>query len=44
MNHWPFVIASYVIVLLGTALVIAGSYLAMRKAEAKADKLKSVRK
>lgn len=44
MNHWPFVIASYVIVLLGTAGVMAGSYIAMRKSEAKAEKLKSVRK
>lgn len=44
MNHWPFVIASYVIVLAGTAMVVAGSYLSMRKSEAKADKLKSTRK
>ena len=44
MNHWPFVIASYVIVLLGTAIVIAGSYVSMRKSEAKADKLKSAKK
>ncbi|WP_123906359.1 MULTISPECIES: heme exporter protein CcmD [Sphingomonadaceae] len=39
MNHLPFVIASYAFVLLGTALVVAHSYLAMRKAEAKADQL-----
>ena len=44
MNHWPFVIASYVIVLFGTGLVIAGSYFAMRKSEAKANKLKSAKK
>ncbi|GAA0479916.1 hypothetical protein GCM10009096_22350 [Parasphingorhabdus litoris] len=44
MNHWPFVIASYAIVLLGTAAVIAGSYVAMRKSEAKADQLKKARK
>ncbi len=39
MNHWPFVFASYAFVLLGTALVVAHSYMAMRKAEAKADQL-----
>lgn len=39
MNHWPFVIASYAIVLLGTAIVVAGSYVAMRKSEAKAKQL-----
>ncbi|WP_337658390.1 hypothetical protein [Sphingorhabdus sp. Alg231-15] len=44
MNHWPFVIASYVIVLVGTAVVIAGSYFAMLESEAKADKLKRPRK
>lgn len=44
MNHWPFVIASYAIVLLGTAIVIAGSYAAMRKSEAKAEQLKKARK
>jgi len=41
MNHWPFVIASYAIVLLGTAVMIVNSYAAMRKSEAKADQLKS---
>ncbi len=44
MNHWPFVIASYVIVLVGTAVVILGSYLTMLESEAKADKLKRPRK
>lgn len=39
MNHWPFVIASYAIVLFGTAIVIWGSYVAMLKAEAKAKQL-----
>lgn len=33
MNHWPFVIASYVIVIIGTAFVVAMSYAAMRKSE-----------
>ncbi|MEW4466558.1 heme exporter protein CcmD [Parasphingorhabdus sp. JC815] len=44
MNHWPFVIASYAIVLLGTAGVMVASYIAMRKSEAKAEKLKRARK
>ncbi|WP_321324637.1 hypothetical protein [uncultured Parasphingorhabdus sp.] len=39
MNHWSFIIASYAFVLLGTALVVTHSYLAMRKAEAKAEQL-----
>lgn len=40
MNHWPFVIASYAIVLLGAAALIASSFVAMRNAESKADQLK----
>ena len=39
MNHWPFVIASYAIVLIGTAGVLVGSYIAMRNSEAKAERL-----
>lgn len=39
MNHWPFVIASYAIVLIATAAVIVSSYATMRKAESKADQL-----
>jgi len=39
MNHWPFVLAAYAIVLIATAAVIAGSYAAMRNAENKADQL-----
>ena len=39
MNHWPFVFASYAIVLIGTAAVIVNSYVSMRKAERKADQL-----
>ncbi len=39
MNHWPFVIASYVIVLFGTACVVAFSYAGMRKAERHAEAL-----
>ena len=39
MNHWPFVLASYAIVLIGTAAVIVTSYVSMRRAERKADQL-----
>lgn len=39
MNQWPFVIASYAIVLICTAAVIASSFVAMRSAERKAEKL-----
>ncbi len=39
MNHWPFVIASYAIVLIATAGVIVSSFAAMRKAESRADQL-----
>ncbi|MGB5723147.1 MAG: heme exporter protein CcmD [Parasphingorhabdus sp.] len=39
MNHWPFVFASYAIVLVGTAAVIVNSYVSMRRAERKADQL-----
>ncbi|MGB5483581.1 heme exporter protein CcmD [Parasphingorhabdus sp.] len=39
MNHWPFVFASYAIVLIGTAAVIVNSYVSMRRAERKADQL-----
>ncbi len=39
MNHWPFVFASYALVLIGTAAVIVNSYVSMRRAERKADQL-----
>ncbi|WP_339825969.1 heme exporter protein CcmD [uncultured Parasphingorhabdus sp.] len=39
MNHWPFVFASYAIVLIGTAAVIVNSFVAMRRAERKAEQL-----
>tara|TARA_R110000850_G_scaffold22223_24_gene65738 strand:+ start:1419 stop:1550 length:132 start_codon:yes stop_codon:yes gene_type:complete len=39
MNHWPFVLASYVIVLISTVAVIAHSFAVMRKAESKAQEL-----
>lgn len=38
LNHWTFVIASYAITISGTAVLIAASLRAMRKAEARRDK------
>jgi heme exporter protein D len=38
LNHWGFVIASYAIALVGTALLVATSLLAMRRAEARRDR------
>ncbi len=40
MNHWPFVIASYLIVVIGTAALIFSSFLMMRRTETKASQLK----
>ena len=37
MNHWPFIIAAYVIALGGTGAVTLWSFAAMRKAEARAE-------
>lgn len=37
MNHWPFIIAAYAIALGGTGAVTLWSYLAMRRAEARAE-------
>jgi hypothetical protein len=39
MNHWPFVIAAYALVRVGTGGVTLWSYVAMRRAEARADAL-----
>ena len=39
MNHWPFVFAAYAIVLIGAAAVVVTSFVAMRRAERKADQL-----
>jgi hypothetical protein len=38
LNHWTFVIASYAITIGGTALLIASSWIAMRRAEALRDR------
>jgi len=43
MNHWPFITAAYLIVLVGTVGIAALSYAAMRRAEAAAEALRSGR-
>jgi len=37
MNHWPFIIASYGLTLVGTSVLAFSSYAAMRRAEAEAE-------
>ena len=39
MNPWPFIIAAYALTILGTAGTVVWSWLAMRRAEAEADRL-----
>ncbi len=39
MNHWPFIIAAYVLTALGTFGLSAWSFHAMRRAEKKVDDL-----
>ena len=39
MNPWPFVIAAYAVALGGTAALVLWSWMAMRRAEADADRL-----
>jgi hypothetical protein len=41
MSHWMFVTAAYAVTLLGTAGVTVWSLVAMRRAEAAADALRS---
>jgi len=38
LNHWTFVIASYVLGVAGTGLLIAHSWIAMRRAEARRER------
>ena len=40
MSGWPFVIAAYAAALLATAGLLVASLVAMRRAEADADKLR----
>jgi hypothetical protein len=39
MNPWPFVLAAYGVAFVGTAALTLWSWIAMRRAEAEADKL-----
>ena len=39
MNPWPFVIAAYAVTFVGTASLTLWSWIAMRRAEAEADKM-----
>jgi hypothetical protein len=38
LNHWSFVIAAYAIAVAGTGVLIATSWIAMRRAEARRDR------
>jgi hypothetical protein len=40
VSHWPFIIAAYVLTLLGTGGVTLWSWLAMRRAEGEVDALR----
>ncbi|HEX4846566.1 MAG TPA: hypothetical protein VFV30_00355 [Novosphingobium sp.] len=44
LNHWGFVIASYVLTVGGTGALIAASLMAMRRAEARRDAARDNRK
>lgn len=41
MNHWPFIVAAYVVVAVGVGGLSLASWRAMRRAEAAADALKA---
>jgi hypothetical protein len=43
VNHWPFILGAYALTALGTLGLVAASYVAMRKAEADADALRTER-
>ena len=43
MNHWTFITAAYAVTLLATLGVTAWSYIAMRRAEKRADALRDNR-
>jgi hypothetical protein len=38
LDHWPFIVASYALSIGGTLVLVAQSWLAMRRAEARRDK------
>ena len=39
MNPWPFIVLAYGLTALGTAAILIASFVAMRRAEKKADEL-----
>jgi Na+/melibiose symporter-like transporter len=41
MNQWAFVMAAYVVALIGTSALLVCAYLSMRRSEAEADKLRT---
>ncbi|HUG45567.1 MAG TPA: heme exporter protein CcmD [Sphingomicrobium sp.] len=40
MSHWPFVIAAYTFAIGATAALIVQSFVSMRRAEARAERLR----
>jgi hypothetical protein len=38
LDHWPFILASYVLAIGGTLLLVAQSWLAMKQAEARRER------
>ena len=40
MNHWPFIVGAYAVTLVGAAGLTLQSWLAMRRGEAEAERLK----
>ena len=43
MNHWSFVIAAYVVMVLGVGVLLIGSWRRMRQAEEQANALREPR-
>lgn len=38
LDHWTFVIAAYAVGVIGTGVLVASSWIAMRRAEARRDR------
>ena len=38
LDHWPFILASYALAIGGTLLLVAQSWLAMKRAEARRER------
>ena len=43
MSHWDFVTAAYAFALVATAVLLAQSFVSMRRAEAEAEKLRDLK-